>query len=70
MSLKSYIAERLDIMDVYEVRHEDGGIDFMLKIDGTYSQDGAEGMLEYHRDQLRTVLAYEGLQIGVRSYDS
>ena len=68
--LKRYIGERLDIMDVYEVRNESGGIDFMLKIDGTYSEHGAEGMLDYHRDELRRVLKSEGLVIGVRSFDS
>lgn len=70
MNLIDYVAERLDLMDVYEVRNESGGIDYMLKIDGTYSDEGADGMLEYHHKEWRNVLRSEGLQIGVRSFDS
>lgn len=66
-SLRDYIAERADIIDVFEVRNQDGGIDFMLKIDGTYSDDGAEGMLEYHRQYFRDVLKFEDIEIGKRS---
>lgn len=70
MSLKSYVAERLDLMDVYEVQNDKGGIDYMLKIDGTYFDGGRDGMLEYHRKEWRDVLKSEGLEIGVRSFDS
>lgn len=66
-SLRDYIAERADIIDVFEVRNQDGGIDFMLKIDGTYSEHGAVGMLDYHRQYFRDVLNFEDIQIGVRS---
>ena len=68
--LKKYIAERLDLMDVYEVRTANGGIDYFLKIDGTYSDYGSVGMLQYHREEFRRVLKSEGLTIGVRSFDS
>ena len=70
MSLRTYVGERLDIMDVYEIQRIDGSIDFMLRIDGGYSPEFAEGMLTFHRAQWRDVVVEEGLVMGVRSFDS
>jgi len=60
-ALKEYFADHVDLVNVYEVRSAHGGIDFMIKIDGGYSDDGAVGMLEYHRKELKRVLKAEGL---------
>lgn len=60
-ALRDYFSWHIDLMSLMEVRNERGGIDYVLKIDGTYSDEGAEGMLEYHRDLLRAVLEDEGL---------
>lgn len=60
-ALKEYFADHVDLLNVYEVRSANGGIDYMIKIDGGYSDEGAEGMLDYHRQEFRRVLKAEGL---------
>lgn len=64
--LREYFSERADIVDVVEVRTLNGGVNYFLKIDGTYSTDAADGMLEYHRNELLRVLKAEGIELGVR----
>lgn len=59
--LKEYFADHADLLDVYEIKTANGGIDYFIKIDGTYSEHGAEGMLEFHRSELKRVLKAEGL---------
>lgn len=60
-ALRGYFADHADSLDIYEIRTANGGIDYFIKIDGTYSERGAEGMLDYHRSELRRVLKAEGL---------
>lgn len=59
--LKAYFEANLPWLEVVEAKTEAGGIDYYLKIDGTYSEGGADGMLEYHRNELKRVLKAEGL---------
>ena len=59
--LRTYFEANLPWLEVVEARTDDGGVDYFLKIDGTYSEDGADGMLEYHRKELKRVLKAEGL---------
>ena len=59
-SLKEYFAERMDFLQLVEVKN-DGGVDYMIRIDGTYFGDGADGMLDYHNDLFKKVLRAEGL---------
>ena len=65
--LIDWLNDHADIMEVVEMHTVDnGGVNFFVKIDGTYSKHGAEGMLEYHQREFRRVLASEGIVLGVR----
>lgn len=59
-ALKEYFEANLPWLEVVEAR-TGNGVDYYLKIDGTYSEGGADGMLEYHRNELKRVLMAEGL---------
>jgi len=60
-TLRDYFEDNLDWLEIVEVKTENNGFDYCIKIDGTYSFEGKEGMLEYHRDELKRVLLTEGL---------
>ena len=67
LSLREYFGERIDFIRVMELKSDDGGVDYVIRIDGTYFGDlgdlGVEGMLDYHAKYFRDVLKAEGLDV-------
>lgn len=62
MTLREYFEERMDFVRVMELKSDDGGVDYVIRIDGTYfGDDATDGMLAYHAKYLRDVLKAEGL---------
>lgn len=60
---REYLTERNAWLNVVKVPKDNGGFDIAIVIiDGTYSDDPEhDGMLDYHRKQLATVLSAEGI---------
>ncbi len=64
LSLRQYFEQNLDFLRVMELKSDDGGVDYVIRIDGTYfGDDATEGMLAYHAKYFRDVLKAEGLDV-------
>ena len=64
LSLRQYFEKRMDFVRVMELKSDDGGVDYVIRIDGTYFGDEAtDGMFDYHAKYFRDVLKAEGLNV-------